>query len=99
SPRGWKSTRRRTWTLWLSPTPPVAYNPYLHLAELINNVTGTSGYPCVAVRGEPKREMTVWACPISPDRSDGMIMLGEQSDGTKQKTFYGRVQERSGAVG
>lgn len=40
-----------------------------------------------------------WACPIPPDRSDGMIMPGEQSDGTKQKTFHGRVQARGGTAG
>lgn len=42
---------------------------------------------------------SVWACPVPPDRSDGMIMPGERSDGTKQKTFHGRVQARGGAAG
>ena len=41
----------------------------------------------------------VWACPVTPDRSDGMIMPGERSDGTKQKTFHGRVQARGGEAG
>ncbi|ENO83544.1 transposase IS116/IS110/IS902 [Thauera linaloolentis 47Lol = DSM 12138] len=40
-----------------------------------------------------------WACPVPPDRSAGMIMPGERSDGTKQKTFHGRVQAGGGAAG
>ncbi len=39
-----------------------------------------------------------WACPVPPDRSDGMIMPGEGSDDTKQKAFHGRIQTRGGAA-